>query len=184
MYGKGSALSNDIAKPSSSEVKELTRLFPHSFQQTSRKRKSFDPKDELVDIVPDKVKKKKASTSSGRALRVTVCCLSSIRSSIPRGKARSALKDAGRIVDIRLTRSMTAQEARNVINQAFLHVNNREWDYLDSNQDNSLKLSAEQNPGGDVLCNRKGCIYVVDRKVSRVECTHSCGSFCFFRKLV
>lgn len=133
---------------------------------SKRKVAAFDPKETLADVVPNKHKKKRASTSSGRALRLTVCRLPSFRVSIPKGKNRNTLKEQGRIVDVRLTRSMSATVARDTINRCFVNLGD-EWDYLDSGQDNILTMAMDQTPCGDVLCSRKS-IYIVDRKVHSV----------------
>ena len=121
---------------------------------SKRKVAAFDPKETLADVVPNKPKKKRASTSSGRALCLTVCRLQSFRVSIPKGKNRNTLKEQGRIVDVRLTRSMSATVASDTINRYFANIGD-EWDYLDNGQD---KIAMDQTPCGDVLCSRKSIL--------------------------
>ena len=99
-------------------------------------------------------------------LTLTVCRLPSFRVSTPKGKNRNTLKEQGRIVDVRLTCSMSATVARDSINRCFANLGD-EWDYLDSGQDNILTMAMDQTPCGDVLCSRK-FIYIVDRKVHSV----------------
>ena len=157
-----------MAKPSQSEVSELSRLFPNSFTSGSGKghKRRFDPNDPLKDVIPDKNKKKKGRTSQGRSLKITVCRLPSFCKSVPRGKTRGTLKNEGRIVDMQFTRTMTAEVVRVVINRGF-----------QSDQGNSWRLDmttncVNQNLNGEGICSRRGCLYIVDKQVRlRGTCT-------------
>ena len=131
----------------------MGKLFPHSI------RKQFDPNAELGGI-PSK-KKKRASTSLGRSINVTVCRLPVISKAIPRGKARKLLKDDGRIVQVKLTRSMTPDMIRAMINRAFPRFSDI-WDYVEASSDNSLSTACEL-PDGQTLCAKRGCVYIVDK---------------------
>lgn len=160
-------MSSKISKPSPAEAKELSRLFPNSFKSgSSGTKRKFDPNDSSLNcIVPDKCKKKKSATSSGRPVKMQVCRLSSLTSSIPKGKKRALLKTEGRLVDVYITRSLSSDKIKAAINRAFHHLS-CEWDYLECGQDHQLSLLEDQSPSGDVLCNKRGCIYIVDREVS------------------
>ena len=159
-----------MAKPSQSEVSELSRLFPNSFTSGSGKghKKRFDPNDPLKDVIPDK-NKKKGRTSQGRSLKITVCRLPSFCKSVPRGKTRGTLKNEGRIVDMQFTRTMTAEVVRVVINRGF---QSDQWEFLETGHDNQLRKSENQNLNGEGICSRRGCLYIVDKQVRlRGTCT-------------
>ena len=93
---------------------------------------------------------------------MTVCRLMSCTKAIPRGKARKLLKDNGRIVELKLTRSMTPDMARATINRSFPQLSD-EWEYLDSSSDNTLSTASSQLPDGNTLCSKRGCIYIADK---------------------
>ena len=62
--------------------------------------------------VPDK---KKGSTSQGRPVNITVCCLPRFSPFILRGKVCSNLKEKGQIQASELTRHMDPNQAKQVI---------------------------------------------------------------------
>ncbi len=146
------------------EAEELKKLFPQSFKRTIQ----FDPMSNLEGL-PDKKKKKKGSTSSGRTLKLTVCRLRKLSTIIPRGKARTLLKSDGRIVDVFIARAMSAQMVKDIINRAFHGLeHSTEWKLLETGQDNQLEVAINQAPDGNVICSRRGCIYIVDDEVCTI----------------
>ena len=98
VFNQGSAIASKISKPTGSEAKELSILFPQSVR-TGTKKPLFDPNHSLEGL-PNTKKKKRGSTSLGRSVKVTVCRLSSFCGIIPKGKGRRALKDRGRVVGV------------------------------------------------------------------------------------
>ena len=158
IFRRSAQASLKISKPSGMVANELGRIFPQS-----RKRLQFEPSAHLEGL-PDKKKKKRASSSLGRTLKVTICRLPVLQPSIPKGKARSALKSGGRVVEVKLTRSMAASQVKAVINRAYSHFSEC-WDFLDTGQDNVLSVAANQTPDGDAICSRRGCVYIVDKQV-------------------
>ena len=150
-----------LSKLSHNEAKELGKLFP-SCAGTKRGQPSFDPHQEFHGL-PDKKKKKRASTSQGRPVSVTVCCLPHSTPFIPKGKVRNNLKKQGRIQDILLTRSMTSSTVRDSITRAFKDIHNQ-WVYLEAGQDNLLS-ETKQSLDGNAACSRRGCLYIMEKQV-------------------
>lgn len=154
-------MSLKVARPSEGEAHELSRLFPRT---TAKKRTLFDPRQSLG--LPDKKKKKKALTSLGRSVKVTVCRLPSLCKSVPKGTARRILKCDGRIVDVQVTRAMPATMMKEIINRAFSRFN-ADWQFVEVGRDNLLTVSQEQSPDGQQVCSKRGCLYIVDEQVFR-----------------
>lgn len=96
-------------------------------------------------------------------MNVTVCYLPRATRFIPKGKVRNDLKKQGRIQTILLTRSMGPDNVRDSITQAFRHS---QWVYLETGQDNLLS-ETEQSLDGNAACSRRGCLYIMDKKVRR-----------------
>ena len=162
MFKAGSSLSLKISKPTGGEAKELSRLFPQSVR-SGKRRILFDPNQPLEGL-PDKKKKKRGSTSLGKTLRLTVCRLPFFTTSVPKGKARRILKQQERIVDVRVTRAMPASVVKDVVNHAYHHSDN-DWEFLETGQDNLLCVAENQSLDGNTICSRRGCVYIVDKKV-------------------
>ena len=162
-----------LAKLSHNEAKELGKLFP-SCAGTKRGQPSFDPHQEFHGL-PDKKKKKRASTSQGRPVSVTVCCLPHSTPFIPKGKVRNNLKKQGRIQDILLTRSMTSSTVRDSITRAFKDIHNQ-WVYLEAGQDNLLS-ETKQPLDGNAACSRRGCLYIMEKQVRCMPAYIPVGAF-------
>lgn len=159
------ATCSKISKTTNEEAKELSRLFPSSSSQLSKKRgPSFDP-SEALDGLPDAKKKKKGKTSQGRTVKVSICRLPRFTPFIPKGKVRSLLKQQGRILNIQLTRSMSGTSVRQVINRAYTRFST-DWLYLElTGPDSHLMIAKEQSPDGDTICTRRGSLYIFDKQV-------------------
>lgn len=160
-----------LSKLSHNEAKELGKLFP-SCAGTKRGQPSFDPHQEFHGL-PDKKKKKRASTSQGRPVSVTVCCLPHSTPFIPKGKVRNNLKKQGRIQDILLTRSMTSSTVRDSITRAFKDIHNQ-WVYLEAGQDNLLS-ETKQPLDGNEACSRRGCLH--NGEASKMHACIPVGAF-------
>lgn len=117
----------------------------------------------VIDIVPDRNKKKKSRTSQGRSMNLTVCQLLTACKSVPRGKSRTALSNNGHIVELYFTRSMFIEVIREVINRGFLSFSD-EWESLETGNDNLLRKAENQSPNDEVICSR--CLYIVEKKVT------------------
>ena len=155
--------SSKLCKPNKREAEELSKLFPHTVRTSKKHGPSFDP-NEILEGVPDK-KKKRGGTSLGRCVNVTVCRLPRYSTFIPKGKVRNELKKQRRLVDIKLTRSMTATVVRQAIDRVY-HRLDTNWKYLATGQDNALTLADNQSPDGNVVCTRRGCVYICDTEVN------------------
>lgn len=163
LFKQASDYSSKLSKPNKREAEELSKLFPHTVRTSKKRGPSFDP-NETVEGVPDK-KKKRGSTSLGRCVNLTICRLPRYSTFVPKGKVRNELKKQGRLVDVKLTRSMTATVVRQAINRAY-HKFDTNWKYLVTGQDNGLILAENQSPDGNAVCTRRGCIYIYDTEVS------------------
>lgn len=141
----------------------MGKLFPSCAGSSSSTKRgpSFDPNQELHGL-PDK-KKKRATTSVGRPLNVTVCRLPRFTPFIPKGKVRSRLKEQGRIQNVQLTRSMTPVSVREAITRIYQGIH--QWVYLETGQDNRLQEAKLQSLDGNTACSRRGCLYIVDKEV-------------------
>lgn len=166
LFGKSIATCSKIVKPTKEEAKELSRLFPSCSSTSKRKGPSFDP-TESMDGLPDSKKKKRGKTSKGRSVNVSVCRLLRFSQFLPRGSARNRLKQKGRILNVQLTRSMSSASVKEAITRAYTQQNvNGDWLYLETSQDNHLVLAKEQSPSGNVICSRRGALYIVDKQVT------------------
>ena len=161
------SLSTKLRSPSSEVARELGQLFPFCVPgpSTSKRGDDFDPRQELP-VMPDRKRKKKALTSSGRCINVTVCRLPKYTPFIPKGKVRSNLKENGRLQTVRLTRLMNASDVKSSISQAFSHIRS-DWSYLETGQDNRLEELQQQFPDRNFICSRRGCLYIVDKPVCK-----------------
>lgn len=141
----------------------MGKLFPSCAGSSSSTKRgpSFDPHQELHGL-PDK-KKKRATTSVGRPLNVTVCRLPRFTPFIPKGKVRSRLKEQGRIQNVQLTRSMTPVSVREAITRTYQGIH--QWVYLETGQDNRLQEAKLQSLDGNTACSRRGCLYILDKEV-------------------
>ena len=101
------SLSTKLGKPSSEVARELGELFPSCSPgpSTSKRGADFDPHQELPGV-PDRKRKKKAITSSGRCVNVTVCRLPNYTPFVPKGKLRSNLREKGRLQTYSETRQV------------------------------------------------------------------------------
>ena len=151
-----------MGKPTSAIAKELGQLFPSCSSGPSTS-KRFDPTMELPGM-PDRKRKKKALTSSGRCINVAVCHLQKFTPFIPKGKVRSNLKESGRLQTVQLTRAMTPSDVKSIISKAYPNFSSS-WSYLETGQDNRLEESQLQFPDGNSVCSRRGCLYIVDKLV-------------------
>ena len=161
LTARATGITQRLSKPTESEAQILGRLFPSS---SSRKRQTppFDPKN--VSCSSNAHSKKKAFDTKGRAVSVQVVLLRQLCQSIPRGKHRTSLRNAGRIQTVKLTRSMTPSEVSQQINRIFGHLTSNGWDVLDCS-DNYLSVSQNQILDGNRAINRKGCLYLCTSKV-------------------
>ena len=94
----------------------------------------------------------------------TVCCLPKLTCYIPKGKVRKRLKDQGRILNIQLTKHITAATVRACISRAFRDFPS-DWVYLDSGQENKIVETDQQSPDGITVCSRRGSLYILDKEV-------------------
>ena len=154
------SLSTKLRSPSSEVARELGQLFPFCAPGPSTSKRGAD--------LLDRKRKKRALTSSGRCVNVTVCHLPKYTPFIPKGKVRSNLKDNGRLQTVRLTRLMNASDVKSSISQAFSHIHS-DWSYLETGQDNRLEELQQQFPDGNFICSRRGCLYIVDKPVCKRE---------------
>ena len=148
-----------LLKPTPQEAKELGRLFS-STSTTSKRGPVFDPSQELIGL-PDRKKKRRASTSKGRSVNITVCRLKKFTSFIPKGRVRTLLKEEGRVVTVQLTRSMSPSTVKQCITRAFRNLSG-EWQYLETGQENRLQIVGTQLDG-NAVCSRRGCLYILDK---------------------
>ena len=172
------SLSTKLGKPSSEVARELGELFPSCSPGTSTSKHGadIDPRQELPGV-PDRKRKRKAITSSGRY--VTVCRLPNYTPFVPKGKVRSNLREKGRLQTIRLTRSMNASDVKSSISRAFSHLPSS-WSYLETGKDNRLEEPQQQFPDGNSICSRRGCLYIVDKLVSWKEQWSDKGNYSYF----
>ena len=106
---------------------------------------------------------KRATTSVGRPLNVTVCRLPRFTPFIPKGKVHSRLKEQGRIQNVQLTRSVTPVSVREAITRTYQGIH--QWVYLETGQDNRLQEAKLQSLDGNTACSRRGCLYILDKEV-------------------
>ena len=93
MQKKGSDVCKRLGKPSSTDTKILSHLFPSSMSRPSKRPlKAFDPAADCVASVQQKKKKAFKSKPSNVAVIMV-----NDKSTIPRGKARKMLDGQGKV---------------------------------------------------------------------------------------
>jgi hypothetical protein len=88
---------------------------------------------------------------------VQVVMLEKMLNSIPRGKHRSNLTQAGRIQSLHFKRSMSVSEVDALIRQCFKDV--QSWKVLEG-VNNVLSASKNQSLDGEAVISRKGSLYL------------------------
>ena len=167
MRQKASDVCKRLGKPSSSDAKVLSRLFPSSVSRPpKRPLKAFDPASECVALVQQK--KKKAFKSKPSNVEVIMVC---DKSTIPRGKARKMLDDQGKVQKIEFRREMSNREVTNCVLRNFDHVHNLiGFTLLETDRGGKLHPSQNEKPDGEYIIvdgrRKSGPIYIYPILVS------------------
>lgn len=115
----------------------------------------FDPTAECV-VAPQQKKKKKA-LSKGRNLNKLFnisCCListSTLERGVPRGTYRANLKKSGNEAIIGIKQSMTAEQVKGTISEAFSFSDG--YSLLSCSQEGKFKPADDQAPDGNAVVN-------------------------------
>ena len=147
-----------VKKPTQAEAKALATYFPSS-KSASKRALVFDPAAESV-VLPMQ-KKKKCATKRQRPCNVTVILMKEFSPKIPKGKIRQRLASKGRILSLRISRSMTNQEVKNQVVRAF-KVDKFVVLECDSTGHNLVK-AADQSIDGEKAVDRKGGLYLCEK---------------------
>ena len=120
----------------------------------------FDPADEL--IVKDE-KRRKKSTSMGKASQVEVCLLPHFMERVPKGKHRTDLKDKGRLKKVSVSRQDLWPTITKSIQTTFGDVYTKMTvPTVLSCDGTALSKAHNQKPDGDIVNNRRGSFYISD----------------------
>ena len=145
-----------VKKPTQAEAKALSTYFPSS---KSAPKRAFDPAAESV-VLPMQ-KKKKCATKRQRPCNVTVILMKDFCPKIPKGQIRQRLASKGRILSLRISRSMTNQEVKNQVIRAF-KVDKFVVLECDSTGHNLVK-AGDQTIDGEKVVDRKGALYLCEK---------------------
>ncbi len=178
--GSGAArdIVNNLSKPTGPESRVISKLFSNS----STKVGSFDPvmpsvntdkKRKKQKAKPPSTKKPKATTKTVimlpegelkvstqcHVVRHNVCYFFVYK--VPKGERRKELEKTGRVQCIKIDRCMEHQEVKEAILHEFKWV--KSFSVLTPDpktRGNSLKMDNTQNPDGNYIVERRGCLYV------------------------
>ena len=169
MQQKGSDVCKRLGKPSSTDAKILSRLFPSSMSRPSKRPlKAFDPAADCVASVQQKKKKAFKSKPSN----VTVIIVND-KSTIPRGKARKMLDGQGKVQKIEFRREMSNREVTNSVLRNFSINNLVGFTLL---QSGGLHPSQNQEPDGEYIIvdgrRKSGPIYIYPILVRFIHYNH------------
>ena len=147
-----------MKKPTKEEAKVLSNLFPSS-GSGSRKRPVFDPHDECI-AGPSHSKKKKfakpTQKTSPKLASIEVVALKKFQTRLPKGRERKKLLREGRIIKIKLSRDMTAEQVKQRITENFEDLPG--FSYLEV-EDGYLARS-DMDFNGEKAVNRRGALYI------------------------
>ena len=151
---------NKLKKPSDSEAKVLSKLFPSSKRSAASTIKTFDPADELV---VKEAKRKKKSTSKVKSSQVEICLLPNFVQRVPKGKQRGDLKQQGRIKKIPVCRHHNWWTIQQSITSSFGSMFTTMMAPTILTCDGiALSKADNQQPNGEVVINRRGSFYISD----------------------
>lgn len=87
--------------------------------------------------------------------------LKKLEMSIHLGKLRQALQEKGRVVTVKVSRSMTELEVQGVLYKAFKYIADiRSFKVLDCGKGGHLSISDDQLLNGERTVNRRGALYL------------------------
>ena len=129
------AAADRLAQPTEAERKLLGRLFLSS--------KSLGNDHHVPGhlILQETALQKKAATTKGRPISVTIAVLPKFLPSIPKGIRRSRMSKGGRMKSLLLKHIMTVTEVRCIIRRGFSHLGLANWKYLECSRNNFLMLA-------------------------------------------
>ena len=129
-----------IHKPNEECASVLAKLFGKNSV-----RRKFDPKVSTQDLKSKAIKKKKPK-------KITFVLMKDRPTIIPRGNSRIKLKEEGRVKQINISRSMTAHEVKDMLENAFSTFNDVHSSiFMSVDQSNVLKVNKHQEMDGDKL---------------------------------
>ena len=169
MRQKGSDVCKRVGKPSSTDAKILSRLFPSSVSRPAKRPlKAFDPSSECVAL--SQHKKRKAFKSKPSNIQVIMVCNQSV---IPRGKLRKHLEKEGKVQKIEFRRELSSREVVNSVLRSFKHVNDLiGFNLLEADQGGRLHPSQNREPDGEYLIvdarRKSGPIYIYPTLVRNI----------------
>ena len=146
-----------VKRPSNSEAAVLASLFP------TRKRPSFDPNAECI-VTPNQKKKKLATKKREKAASVRVVMLKNFTKALPKGKRRRVLSSQGRMKTVKLVRSMTALQVKNIILRAYEDLKLTTFVVLDTTESGHHLIKADdQDMNGESAIRRRGCLHLCEK---------------------
>ena len=161
-------LCSKVAKPPDHTKSILNKLFPVRAEGRVAQKRRFDPSDKSVAEL-SKAKKKAAVPRLGGKLRsVTIVLLDTPVSVVPKGKARRALEQNGRVRKAKIHRSMSASDIREVVCKTFSNLPcARKAKFMCCGQDNYLRFMSNQDLSGDevVKLAGSGSVYMCEVSV-------------------
>ena len=129
----------------------LKKLFPASSSSLK-----FNPKKESC-AEKNKLKKKAAIPKGGKTRTITAVLLKELPPKVPKGPSRTKLSNEGRISKIKIRRSMTSLQVKELIANSFSSFPKaKSVKFIKCDQANSLEVLSEQMLNGDETANLAG----------------------------
>ena len=138
----------------------MAQIFPSSSAPKAAERAlNFDPA--AVCVVSGQQKKKKAAIKpKQRVVNISVVMMKKYSSCVPKGKERQSLAANGRILNMKVTRGMSAREVKDKICAAF-DVTNFTALECDRNGHSLIKC-CDQEINGEAVSQRRGSLYLCE----------------------
>ena len=158
------SICNKVSKPSENTKKLLSKLFPGSGSKTLPTKRPFDPSDMSI-AEQSRAKKKAAIPKLCKPRTISFVLLDAPLPVVPKGKARKALEEGGRVKKVQIRRSMTASAIREVICNTFSSLPcAKTAKFMSCGKDNHLTVASNQDLGGDdvVKLAGSGSVYMCE----------------------
>ena len=148
-HERAESIISKVKKPSEAEAKALARIFPSTKPKAYEK--AFDPAAECV-VLEQQKKKKATIRPKQRTISVSVIMMSNYCSTVTKGKERHKLAAEGRMLNMKVTRGMSAKEVKNKISTAF---DVADFTVLECDKNShSLIKCCDQEVDGDAIAQR------------------------------
>ena len=147
-------MCSKVSKPSESTKRLLSKLFPGGKSVPTKR--PFDPAETSI-AEQSRVKRKAAIPKLGKPRTISFVLFDSPIPIVPRGKARKALEESGRVKKAQIRRSMSASAIREVVSNTFPNLPCvKTAKFMTCGKDNHFTVASSQNLNGEEVVKLAG----------------------------